>query len=460
MIHPKARSRLRSAMAAAGVAALLGLAASPAPLVAQEGAAAVQDVTVTDVVLPLGGTLLRAPKLTASGTRLSKGDLETILRPDSAIPWNERLARLDAGKPDGSGPHLGECRAGGEPPDGHLSRRRRPGRPGRPRRRADGGGGDRQRRLRAEPRLGHLRCGAGDGSRPGRAQPPLHRPGRRQGAGPAGLRHRPGLGRHLRGRARNHGEDRAPQRARSRRPAGAGRLERRLRHRGGGSAGRGRPPGLRGGGGRPDRGERAGKPRDAGPQRERHRSQGPAAVRDRAGRLRIGGSGSRHDPGQSDAVAGRSAYAYRPARPGRDVARPHGGGPPGDRRGARGGGRPVRCRAAPPCAEARQPHPERPVDRPPAGGRPREGGAPGESGPDPRPRSHRRTAGRRQGGGRQGRGRQGARTPGGRTSRPPIRSPSRSHRDRHAGSPCARRLWPSVRRATAFRARPASASRA
>ena len=97
MIHPKARSRLRSAMAAAGVAALLGLAASPAPLVAQEGAAAVQDVTVTDVVLPLGGTLLRAPKLTASGTRLSKGDLETILRPDSAIPWNERLARLDAG---------------------------------------------------------------------------------------------------------------------------------------------------------------------------------------------------------------------------------------------------------------------------------------------------------------------------------------------------------------------------
>ncbi|MCJ2133897.1 hypothetical protein MKK69_07405 [Methylobacterium sp. J-026] len=97
MIHPKARSRLRSALAAAGVSVLLGLAACPGLLAAQEGAAAVQDVTVTDVVLPLGGTLLKAPKLTASGTRLSKEDLEAILRPDSAVPWNERLARLDAG---------------------------------------------------------------------------------------------------------------------------------------------------------------------------------------------------------------------------------------------------------------------------------------------------------------------------------------------------------------------------
>lgn len=97
MIHPKARSRLRSTLAAAGTVALLGLAALPAPLAAQEGAVAVQDVTVTDVVLPLGGTLLKAPKLTASGTRLSKDDLAAILRPDSAVPWNERLARLDAG---------------------------------------------------------------------------------------------------------------------------------------------------------------------------------------------------------------------------------------------------------------------------------------------------------------------------------------------------------------------------
>ena len=95
MIHPKACSRLRSALAA-GALVLLGLAA-PAPVVAQEGAAAVQDVTVTDVVLPLGGTLLRVPKLTASGTRLSKDELAGILRPDSTVPWEARLARLDAG---------------------------------------------------------------------------------------------------------------------------------------------------------------------------------------------------------------------------------------------------------------------------------------------------------------------------------------------------------------------------
>ena len=95
MNHPKARLRLRSARATAAMLALLGLA--PAPLAAQEGAAAVQDVTVNDVVIPLGGTLLKAPKLTASGTRLSKEDLAAILRPDSNVPWEQRLARLDAG---------------------------------------------------------------------------------------------------------------------------------------------------------------------------------------------------------------------------------------------------------------------------------------------------------------------------------------------------------------------------
>ncbi|SDN20760.1 hypothetical protein SAMN05216360_106275 [Methylobacterium phyllostachyos] len=97
MIDPKARFRLRSALAATCALALLGLAIAPASLAAQEGAVAVQDVTVTDVVLPLGGALLKAPKLTASGTRLSKDDLVAILRPDSAVPWSERLARLDAG---------------------------------------------------------------------------------------------------------------------------------------------------------------------------------------------------------------------------------------------------------------------------------------------------------------------------------------------------------------------------
>lgn len=96
MIHPKARHRLRSALAATGLAALLGLSAPPAAR-AQEGAAAVQDVTVTDVVLPIGGTLLKAPKLTASGTRLSKEELTAILRPDFNVPWEARLARLDAG---------------------------------------------------------------------------------------------------------------------------------------------------------------------------------------------------------------------------------------------------------------------------------------------------------------------------------------------------------------------------
>ncbi|MDP4002977.1 hypothetical protein [Methylobacterium sp. NEAU K] len=97
MIHPKARSRLRSTLAATCALVLLAGAASPAPLAAQEGAAAVQDVTVTDVMLPLGGTLLKAPKLTASGTRLSKEDLAAILRPDSSEAWEARLARLDAG---------------------------------------------------------------------------------------------------------------------------------------------------------------------------------------------------------------------------------------------------------------------------------------------------------------------------------------------------------------------------
>lgn len=97
MIHPKVRSRLRSALAASCAILCLAGAAAPAPLAAQEGAAAVQDVTISDVMLPLGGTLLRAPKLTASGTRLSKDELAAILKSDSSEPWEARLARLDAG---------------------------------------------------------------------------------------------------------------------------------------------------------------------------------------------------------------------------------------------------------------------------------------------------------------------------------------------------------------------------
>ncbi len=79
------------------IASLCVPAGWAAPLAAQEAAAAVQDVTLADVALPLGGTLLKAPKLTASGTRLSKDDLAAILKADSAEPWAARLARLDAG---------------------------------------------------------------------------------------------------------------------------------------------------------------------------------------------------------------------------------------------------------------------------------------------------------------------------------------------------------------------------
>lgn len=97
MTHPTVR-RLRPAIAAACALAVLGGAGGWAPpLAAQEAAAAVQDVTLSDVVLPLGGTLLKAPRLTASGTRLSREELTAILKADSPEPWAARLARLDAG---------------------------------------------------------------------------------------------------------------------------------------------------------------------------------------------------------------------------------------------------------------------------------------------------------------------------------------------------------------------------
>ena len=95
MTRPKARVHRSVVLVAALALVIVGTA--PAPLAAQEGAAAVQDVTLTDVALPLGGTLLRAPKLTASGTRLSRDDLAAILKADSPEPWPTRLARLDAG---------------------------------------------------------------------------------------------------------------------------------------------------------------------------------------------------------------------------------------------------------------------------------------------------------------------------------------------------------------------------
>lgn len=94
MMLPAAR-RLRSAIAACAAALAIGLTV-PDPAAAQEGAAAVQDVTLTDVVIPMGATVMRVPKLTASGTRLSKDDLAAIFKADSPEPWPARLARLDA----------------------------------------------------------------------------------------------------------------------------------------------------------------------------------------------------------------------------------------------------------------------------------------------------------------------------------------------------------------------------
>ena len=71
-----------------------GIAIGPA--VAQEAASAVQDVVLVDVALPLGDTVFKAARVTVSGTRLSRGDLMAILKPDSPEPWGPRLARLEA----------------------------------------------------------------------------------------------------------------------------------------------------------------------------------------------------------------------------------------------------------------------------------------------------------------------------------------------------------------------------
>jgi hypothetical protein len=100
MTYPKDRARLaRAALASVCALALLsgaGPVAGPSRALAQEAASAVQDVTLQDVALPFGSTVLRAPRITVSGTRLSKDDLLAILKPDSPEPWAARLARLDA----------------------------------------------------------------------------------------------------------------------------------------------------------------------------------------------------------------------------------------------------------------------------------------------------------------------------------------------------------------------------
>lgn len=104
MSHPKGRARraagrvrlARAVLAAALATALPALGPLATPLRAQEAASAVQDVTLADVTLPLGTTLLRAPKITVSGTRLSKDELTALLKTDAPEPWPARLARLEA----------------------------------------------------------------------------------------------------------------------------------------------------------------------------------------------------------------------------------------------------------------------------------------------------------------------------------------------------------------------------
>lgn len=106
MSHPKGRARSARAARAGSLACALALplglppglplGLSPLPLAAQEAASAVQDVTLTDVVLPLGGAAFRAPRVTVSGTRLSKDELAALLRPGAADTWPARLARLEA----------------------------------------------------------------------------------------------------------------------------------------------------------------------------------------------------------------------------------------------------------------------------------------------------------------------------------------------------------------------------
>ncbi|GEO99458.1 hypothetical protein GCM10007887_16010 [Methylobacterium haplocladii] len=87
----------RAVLVSACSLAVLSALPAAAPVRAQEAASAVQDVALQDVVLTIGGTRFTAPRMTASGTRLSKDDLIAIFRADGKEPWATRLARLDAG---------------------------------------------------------------------------------------------------------------------------------------------------------------------------------------------------------------------------------------------------------------------------------------------------------------------------------------------------------------------------
>jgi hypothetical protein len=65
-------------------------------VLAQEAASAVQDVTLQDVTFAFGDTVLKAPRITASGTRLSKDELTALLKSGPGESWPARLVRLDA----------------------------------------------------------------------------------------------------------------------------------------------------------------------------------------------------------------------------------------------------------------------------------------------------------------------------------------------------------------------------
>ncbi len=95
---------MRALLASACAVALLTGPAPLAPAVAQEAASAVQDLVLDNVSLAFGDTLVTAPKVTVSGTRLSRDDLLAILKSESKDAkdaskdsWPARLQRLDAG---------------------------------------------------------------------------------------------------------------------------------------------------------------------------------------------------------------------------------------------------------------------------------------------------------------------------------------------------------------------------
>lgn len=95
---------MRALLASACAVALLAGPVPSAPVAAQEAASAVQDVVLDNVSLAFGDTLVTAPKVTVSGTRLSRDDLLAILKADakdskdlSKDLWPARLQRLEAG---------------------------------------------------------------------------------------------------------------------------------------------------------------------------------------------------------------------------------------------------------------------------------------------------------------------------------------------------------------------------